>query len=350
MPQKNISLPVSGMTCANCALTIERTLNKKTPGVKNATVNFTTETARVSFDDAETDLVQLNNAIQKSGYSVPNVTVDLEIGGMTCANCASTIERTLIKKGEGIINASVNYANEKATVTYIPGLTDHQKISDLIEKAGYHVINASGDETSADQIREQEIKIQRNKFFTGLVLTLPLFVFSMLRDFQIFGPWAYQDWALWFMLILATPVQFYVASDYYIGAYKSLRNGTANMDVLVAMGSSVAYFYSIITMLSLIFGNSSLGHHVYFETAAVIITLIKLGKLLEVKAKGHAGQAIKKLIGLQAKTAHLLTDSGKRKSHLNRSGLVINSLCVLEKKFLRMALSMKDSQRLTKVY
>ena len=312
MSQKNITLPVSGMTCANCVLTIERTLNKKTPGVQNAVVNFATETARIEFDDSETSLAQLNQSIEKAGYSVPTISIDLDISGMTCANCAATIERTLRRKGEGIVSANVNYANEKATVVYIPGLTDRQKISDLVEKAGYHVISASGEESSTDQIRAREIKNQTMKFITGLAFTIPLFIFSMLRDFQILGPWAFGEWALWFMLFLATPVQFYVAADYYTGAYKALRNRTANMDVLVAMGSSVAYFFSIIIIFAHYSGNTDFGHHVYFETSAVIITLIKLGKLLEVKAKGHAGQAIKKLIGLQAKTAHLLGETGEQ--------------------------------------
>ena len=312
MSQKHVTLPVSGMTCANCVLTVERTLNKKTPGVQNAVVNFTTETARIEFDDSETDLARLNEAIVRAGYSVPTVRIDLDISGMTCANCAATIERTLRRKGEGIISADVNYASEKAIVIYVPGLTDRQKISELIEKAGYLVISASGEENSADQIRAREIKNQTRKFITGSIFTFPLFVFSMLRDFQILGPWAFGNWALWFMLFLATPVQFYVAADYYSGAYKALRNRTANMDVLVAMGSSVAYFFSILILLAHSTGSSALGHHVYFETSAVIITLIKLGKLLEVKAKGQAGQAIKKLIGLQAKTAHLLTDTGEQ--------------------------------------
>jgi Cu+-exporting ATPase len=165
-------------------------------------------------------------------------------------------------------------------------------------------------EESADIAREKDIKRQSQKFWTGVIFTLPLFLLSMARDFNLVGQWAFQWWVPWFMFILATPVQFYVGSDYYIHGFKSLRNRAANMDVLVAMGSSVAYFFSIIVAIKLTIGSTSLGEHVYFETAAMIITLIKLGKLLEVKAKGKTGSALKKLIGLQAKTAHLVNPDG----------------------------------------
>jgi Cu+-exporting ATPase len=128
----------------------------------------------------------------------------------------------------------------------------------------------------------------------------------MARDFGLLGEWAHAPWVNWFFLALATPVQFYVGWDYYVGAYKSLRNGSANMDVLVAMGSSVAYFYSIAVLIALTLGSSALGMHVYFETSAMIITLIVVGKLLEARAKGQTSAAIKKLMGLQAKTARVV--------------------------------------------
>jgi Cu+-exporting ATPase len=236
--------------------------------------------------------------------------ITLPIIGMTCANCASTIERTLTKKTEGIIQAVVNLATEKATVTYVPGMIDYPQIVSAIRSIGYDVIETRGDELEStdleQQARRREVNIQTRKFWTGVSLALPLFIFSMLRDFQILGSWAYHIWSLWLMFILATPVQFYVGSDYYRGAYKSLRNLSANMDVLVAMGSSVAYFYSIIITIALTLNIHQFGHHVYFETAAVIITLIKLGKLLEAQAKGSTSQAIKKLMQLQPRTARVL--------------------------------------------
>jgi P-type Cu+ transporter len=236
--------------------------------------------------------------------------INLAITGMTCANCALTIERVLNQKTEGIVRASVNLASEKADITYNPGRIDVPQIVRAIRASGYDVIETEENhDLPADieqQVRNREIRIQRQKFWIGVSFALPLFLFSMLRDFQVWGPWAYHTWAIWFMFALATPVQFYVGSDYYRGAYKSLRNRSANMDVLVAMGSSVAYLYSVVLMGYTTFGSAHSGHHVYFETSAVIITLIKLGKLLEARAKGKTSQAIKKLMRLQPKTARIL--------------------------------------------
>lgn len=236
--------------------------------------------------------------------------ITLPISGMTCANCASTIERVLTKKTAGIVRAAVNLATEKATITYIPDQVDYPQIVTAIRQAGYDVIDTRGAEDEStdieQQARDRELHIQTRKFRTGVFFALPLFIFSMMRDFQILGAWADQTWSLWFMFLLATPVQFYVGSDYYRGAYKSLRNRSANMDVLVAMGSSVAYIYSLIVTMAISLQVHDFGHHVYFETAALIITLIKLGKLLEAQAKGKTSQAIKKLMHLQPKTARVL--------------------------------------------
>ena len=251
------------------------------------------------------EFVNLNKMIYKE--------IDIPITGMTCANCAATIDRVLRKKN-GVQDVSVNYANENAHIRIIPSLISEKDISTTIENAGYGIARidipgVSGEE-AVDIAREAEIKKQSRKFWTGVVFTLPLFIFSMARDFDLLGQWAHQWWAPWLMLLLATPVQFYVGADYYIHGFQSLRNRAANMDVLVAMGSSVAYFFSLIVTIYLTTGNTSLGEHVYFETSAMIITLIKLGKLLELKAKGKTGSALKKLIGLQAKTACLISPDG----------------------------------------
>ena len=312
MASQKITLPVSGMTCANCALTIERTLRTKTKGILDASVNFTLENASIEFENKETQLSEIRSAIEKTGYYIPTAKIDLEIGGMTCANCAATINRTVRKKATGVVDISVNLASEKATVIYIPQLVTRDKIIQIIIDAGYQVLNTDNDEYSPDQLRQTEIRKQKQKFSIGLIFTLPLFIFSMARDMNIFGEWAMGNWSFWFMLLLATPVQFYVASDYYAGAYKSLRNRSANMDVLVALGSGVAFIYSLLVTVLISIDNLTLGQHVYFETAAVIITLIKLGKFLEVRAKSNAGSAIKELLNLQSKTAFLLTEDGEK--------------------------------------
>ncbi len=309
MSTKELSLPVTGMTCANCANTITRTL-KKTAGVTEANVNYASERAQVIFDPALVKEDQLVQRIRDAGYDVPQARVELPITGMTCTNCANTVQRAL-RKVDGVVEANVNYASEKASITYIPGAANRQDLIQAVEKAGYGVVQATGDEALEDAeaaAREAEIADQTRKFWAGVAFAAPLFLFSMARDIGLLGMWAHEAWANWLMLALATPVQFYVGGDYYVGGWKSIRNGSANMDVLVAMGSSAAYFYSLAILIGSLFGWHGLGDHVYFETAAVIITLIKLGKLLEVRAKGRTSAAIKALMGLRARTAHVVRD------------------------------------------
>jgi len=231
-------------------------------------------------------------------------TILLPISGMTCSNCAATIERVLNRKTPGVTSASVNFASEQVSVNYIPTVTSVEDIIAAIQKAGYGVIipDEVMDEEDAEALaRSKEIKTQTRKFIVGVLFAFPLFMLSMGRDLHLIGIWSQASWINWLFFVLASPVQFYTGWDYYVGGVKSLRNLRANMDVLVAMGSSVAYGYSVAILFF-----PSLGDHVYFETSAAIITLIKLGKLLESKTKGKTGQAIRSLMGLQPKTATLL--------------------------------------------
>ena len=236
-------------------------------------------------------------------------TINIPVTGMSCANCALAIERT-VKKVPGVVNASVNFASERASVEYIPSLTGIDEMIRAIEKAGYGAIRPDDTLEGEDaelQARRAEIRDQTAKFAVGLAFTLPLFIISMGRDFGFFAAWAHAPWVNWLFLALATPVQFYTGWEYYSGGFKSLRNQSANMDVLVAMGSSVAYVYSLALLLV-----PALGHHVYFETSAVIITLIKLGKMLEARTKGRTGGAIRKLMKLRPKTAFIEIDGRER--------------------------------------
>jgi len=315
MSDRNIILPVTGMTCANCALNIQRNL-KKVKGVKDANVNFATEQASVSFDQEHVQIEDLADKIHDAGYGVVTATVEIPVTGMTCVNCAMTIERALNKKVPGVVKASVNFATERASVEYIPTITSLDDMIAAIERAGYGAIRP--DETFEGEdvelaARKAEIKNQTRRFLVGVLFTAPLFFLSMGRDFGLFGLWSHAVWVNWLFLALATPVQFYTGWDYYTGGWKSLKNGSANMDVLVAMGSSVAYFYSLAVLLY-----SPLGEHVYFETSAVIITLIKLGKMLESRTKGRTGGAIRKLMGLRPKTATILEDGKEREIPLSR--------------------------------
>jgi len=310
MPNKELTLPITGMTCANCALTIERSL-KRLDGVESAAVNLAAERASVTYDPAVTGEGQFLALIRDIGYGVPTARVEIPVRGMTCANCALTIER-VVKRLPGVVAVSVNLAAERAAVEYLPGVAGLAAIRQAIVDAGYEVLG--GGEAAAGGVamedleraaRQAEIRDQTVKFGVGLALSLPLFLLSMGRDLGLLGHWAHAGWVGWLFWALATPVQFYVGGDYYRGAWKSLRARSANMDLLVAMGSSAAYFYSLAVLLW------PGGDHVYFETSALIITLIKLGKLLEARAKGQTSAAIKKLMGLQPRTARVIRDGAE---------------------------------------
>lgn len=315
MSNQRITLPVSGMTCANCAMNIERTV-KKLSGVSDAQVNFASEQAAISFDPKQLQLKDVIDKISGSGYSVPTGRIEIPVTGMTCANCAANIERALNKKVEGIVNASVNFATERATIEYIPDAVTIEDMVAAIEAAGYGAISPDEipeGEDAEQAARQAEIEDQTRKFIVGVVFALPLFVLSMARDFGLIGAWSHAAWVNWFFWLLATPVQFYTGWDYYVGGWKSLKNKSANMDVLVAMGSSVAYLYSWGVLIF-----PALGEHVYFETSAVIITLIKLGKMLESRTKGRTGGAIRKLIGLRPKTATIIENGTEKEIPLTR--------------------------------
>ena len=247
--------------------------------------------------------------------------LELPVTGMTCMGCAATIENVLRAGVAGVVSADVNFASARATIQYLPDAVSPAEVTRVIEDAGYGVVTEAVEETDeasggvADdaeaKARAREIEKHAREFRIGLAFTLPLFVLSMARDFGLAGAWAHAAWVNWGFLILATPVQFHVGWSYYTGSFKALRNRSANMDVLVALGSSAAFFYSVAVTVALTVGTTSLGEHVYFETAAAIITLIKLGKWLEVRAKGETGDAIRRLVALRPRTATVLADDGE---------------------------------------
>ena len=308
MTEKQVTLPITGMHCTNCSDTVARELGKL-DGVATADVNYATERATVTFNPSVLNENGIIERIKDIGYGVATGEIELPITGMHCVNCAATVEKTLNEMRPSVVSATVNFATEKAKIAYIPGQVTPTDLIAAIKGAGYGVVETNPDQQLADveqAAREAEIHEQTRKFWIGVAFSLPLFLFSMARDFALIGTWSHALWGSWLMFALATPVQFYVGWDYYTSGFKALRNGAANMDVLVAMGSSAAFFYSLPVTVALTLGSTALGSHVYFETAAVIITLIKLGKLLEVRAKDQTGAAIKKLMGLQAKTARVV--------------------------------------------
>ncbi|MEN6409681.1 MAG: copper-translocating P-type ATPase [Anaerolineaceae bacterium] len=299
---KQLILPVSGMTCANCVATIERNL-KKLDGVHSAAVNLSSERAVIDFDPSLLKLDDLVGRVRKAGYDVTAGEADLMIRKMSDDRDAQRLAKTL-QGLEGVLDAQVSIVTERARIRYIPTVISQAEMRQAVSSAGFEAVELGGEAEDAEgKARDAEIKQQRRLLITGLIFTIPLFLLSMGRDFNLI-PHAigHAPWMNWLMLILATPVQFYVGWQYYVGGYKSLRNGSANMDVLIAMGSSTAYLYSITVLLGWIPG------HVYFETSAVIITLIRLGKYLEARAKGRTSEAIKKLLSLRPKTARVVRD------------------------------------------
>ncbi|MEA1948904.1 MAG: heavy metal translocating P-type ATPase [Thermodesulfobacteriota bacterium] len=315
MPEQKVTLPITGMTCANCAMNIERNV-KKLYGVTDASVNFASEQAAISFDPKALNIKDLVDKIHSSGFTVPTTKIELPITGMSCANCAANIERALYKKTTGIVASSVNFATERLTAEYISGVTSVNDMVSVIQKAGYGAIlpdEVVEGEDAEQAARNAEIRGQTRKFILGAIFALPLFILSMGRDFNFLGMWSHAPWVNWLFCALATPVQFYTGWDFYKGGVKSLKNKSANMDVLVAMGSSAAYFYSLAVLIFPPFGD-----HVYFETSAVIITLIKLGKMIESRTKGKTGGAIRKLMGLRPKTATIIQDGVEKEIQITR--------------------------------
>ncbi|MFZ3069664.1 MAG: heavy metal translocating P-type ATPase [Anaerolineaceae bacterium] len=295
-----VTLPITGMTCANCSAAVERSL-KKADGVKSASVNLSSERATVEFDSQASTLDDLIGRVQDAGYGVAEGEADLVIKRMSDDNDARRLEKTL-SLIDSVSDVHVSFTTERVQLRYIPTLVSQTDLRRVISSAGFEVLETGGDAEDAEALaRQKEIDQQKHQLTIGLIFTIPLFIIAMAGDLG-FLPMqiSHSAWIKWLMLILALPVQFYVGWQYYVGAYKSLRNGVANMDVLVSLGTSAAFLYSLPVTFGFFSG------HVYFETAAVIIVLIKLGKLLEVRAKGHTSEAIKKLMGLRAKSARII--------------------------------------------
>ncbi|UHA73852.1 heavy metal translocating P-type ATPase [Paenibacillus sp. 481] len=304
MAEQQRTLPIEGMTCAACATRIEKGLNRL-DGIATATVNLAAEQATVTFDDQQTSVEDIVSKIDALGYQVPVQTVELQVEGMTCAACATRIEKGLGRL-EGVETATVNLATETARITY-RGLKPDQ-ITNKIEQLGYKGFvkreQAEGEETSVTR----SVKKLRNTFIVSAVLSLPL-LWSMVGHMS-FLSWIWIPGIFmnpWFQMLVALPVQFVIGARFYVGAWKALRNGSANMDVLVALGTTAAYSYSVYLAWEWQMGRL---HHpeMYFETSAVLITLILLGKWFEAAAKGRSSQAIRALMGLRAKTATVIRD------------------------------------------
>jgi P-type Cu+ transporter len=331
-------LALEGMTCASCAMRIEKGL-KKVPGVKDASVNFATEQATVTYDPTQTGLDQMVRSVDAVGYSATPIVlpatmpvtpvenlpqgeshVVLDLEGMTCASCAMRIEKGL-KKVPGVIEANVNLATEKASVVYHPTQTNLKQMVRSVEAVGYkatpevtsmpqplrETANAAVTESTStpmpgisqeDELnrrRQAEVIRKRNLLILGIILTVPVVILSMFFLNRFPGE-------NFLLLALTTPVWAIVGWEFHRGAIKTLRHGSANMDTLVSLGSTAAYLLSVLAT----FFPQVVGPVTFYDTTALIVTLIFLGKYLEARAKGQTNEAIRKLIGLQARTAHVI--------------------------------------------
>ena len=297
-------MKITGMTCAVCANRIEKGLGKLA-GVEKATVNFAAEKASVTYDPAQISLKALADKVESLGYQVVADKAEFKISGMTCAACSARIEKGL-NSLPGVYSATVNLAAEKATIEYNAQDLSLMQIQNKVKKLGYEAHNlADASEVDREKKRRQdEVRSQRLRLTLSAVLSFPLLLGMILHSFGIMKDIGMILMNPYLQLALATPVQFVAGWPFYRGAWSALRNGSANMDVLVALGTSAAYFYSIVNVMT---GDP----HLYFETSAILITLIILGKLLEAIAKGRTSEAIKSLMGLQPKTARVILNGSE---------------------------------------
>jgi Cu+-exporting ATPase len=295
-PAKQTSLQITGMTCATCAGTVEKKLSELR-GVSKAGVNLASEKATVEYDPSLTTEKDLVRAVEDAGYGVAISEVVFDVTGMTCATCVQNIE-TALNGLDGVVSASVNLASEKAYVRYNPEVVTIPRLKKAISDAGYKAVPA--DEKAEDydrQARDRERRRLVLLLIFSFSLAIPVFVLSMVMPFG-------SNADNWLLLGLTTPVQFLVGWQFYVGTYKALRNRRANMDVLIALGTTAAYVYSLLVTVM----PSTFSGDVYFDTAALIISIVLLGRYLEARAKGRASEAIKKLMGLRPKTANIIVD------------------------------------------
>jgi len=300
------------MTCANCAATIEDAV-ESLDGAE-ATANYATDEATVEYDAERVSLAEVFEAVESAGYDPIAETVTVGITGMTCANCSATIEDA-IGDLPGVVSVDANYATDEATVTYAPSVTSREDIYGAVEAAGYEPIRDDGEDggdgqSAKDAARAAELRRQRRLTLFGAALSAPLLAMLVLELFapgvlpeEIPGTGLHIGWVAF---ALATPVQVLLGREFYVNSYKALVvNGRANMDVLIALGSTTAYGYSVIALLGVL---PRAG--LYFDTAALILVFITLGNYLEARSKSQAGEAIRSLLELEADTATLVEDDG----------------------------------------
>ncbi|MFY9422708.1 MAG: heavy metal translocating P-type ATPase [Bacilli bacterium] len=311
---KKETLKITGMTCAACASAVERSVSKL--DVESASVNLAAETLSVTYDEEKINIDDIKRAVERAGYGVRK---DLEetvipIAGMTCAACARAVENSL-RKLAGVKEANVNYASEKAKVSYVGGKVSIKDLKEAIRKAGYEPLSAEKEDVEAER-KKRERMIMLIKLIAAAVFTIPLFYIAMghmlgfpLPDFLDPNTNPF-NFALT-QLILVVPV-IGVGYRFYTSGFSKLFRGKPNMDSLIAIGTGAAFLYGIYAFVRILQGGHAQAHNLYFESAGVIITLVMLGKYLELVSKGRTGEALKKLMGLRPETARILVDGTEK--------------------------------------
>jgi len=289
------------MTCTTCAATIEKGLSE-TPGVEQVKVNFASEKASIKYDATKVDLAKIRNTVSQLGYGVATKKSIFPVGGMTCASCVARVEKAL-SSVPGVISASVNLASEKATVEYLEG-TKLADLRQVVRDAGYELGSEVQALEGAITAAQRETQALRNRLIIAAILALSIMVLGQ-------GPsFAGKPYLMW---ALATPVQFWAGWRFYRGAWGALKHRTSDMNTLVAVGTSAAYFYSMVAVISPgLFASAEIELGLYFDTSVMIITIILLGRFLEARARGQTSEAIKKLIGMQPKTALVIREGVER--------------------------------------
>lgn len=296
-------IKISGMSCASCALNIEKSL-KNLEGVGEAQVNLGTEEATVEYDSKKLNLSQLESAVEDAGYGVLNEKVTIKIGGMSCAMCVQAIEDAL-NKISGVRQVTVNLAAEKAYIIYNPEITSIKDMRNAIEDLGYDYLGIWGEETGEDQeeeSREKDLRAKKNRFIVGFAFSIPLVVLFY-SGVMLPIPMSY------FMLLVTITPFIYVSYPIFKAAYRSLRNKALNMDVMYSLGIGVAYGTSLLGTFNIVLTPDFM----FYDTALMLAAFLMLGRWLETRAKGRTGVAIKKIIGLQPKNATLLRNGDEVK-------------------------------------
>jgi Cu+-exporting ATPase len=308
---KKVDLAVTGMSCASCVNKIEKGLSKMS-GIVNAKVNLATEKATVTFDPSLVRMGDFVATIKDLGYEAGMEKIVLPIQGMSCASCVKKVENAL-NGLEGVVQAGVNFATERATVQYIPGAVSMEDFKRAVRDAGYEVLGGESIEKEdlvdrEKAARDAEYGRLKRKLITGVFLVVPVFLLAYWQSLGLSKLWEMSRGLNFYLqLALQTPVQFWVGWPFYRGAWKTAKHKSTDMNTLIAVGTSAAYLYSVLaTFFPGLFAAQGLAAEVYFDTAGAIIILILLGRLLEARAKGQTSEAIKKLIGLQAKTARVV--------------------------------------------